>query len=39
MKPDERPMRMFVSYSHENAARCKRLRPVLKVKANVARMG
>jgi internalin A len=35
MKPDERPMRMFVSYSHENAAWCKRLRPVLKVKANV----
>ena len=30
-----RPVRMFVSYSHENAAWCKRLRPVLKVKANV----
>jgi hypothetical protein len=26
---------MFVSYSHENAAWCKRLLPVLKVKANV----
>jgi len=26
---------MFVSYSHENAAWCKRLHPVLKVKANV----
>jgi hypothetical protein len=30
-----RPVRMFVSYSHENAAWCKRLLPVLKVKANV----
>src|SRR5208283_805445 len=30
-----RPVRMFVSYSHENAAWCKRLHPVLKVKANV----
>jgi hypothetical protein len=29
------PVRMFVSYSHENEAWCKRLRPVLKVKANV----
>jgi hypothetical protein len=28
-------VRMFVSYSHENAARCKRLLPVLRVKANV----
>ena len=36
MKPGgARPVRMFVSYSHENAAWCKRLRPVLKVKANV----
>jgi TIR domain-containing protein len=26
---------MFVSYSHENAAWCKRLLPVLRVKANV----
>ena len=30
-----RPLRMFVSYSHENAAWCKRLLPVLRVKANV----
>jgi hypothetical protein len=30
-----RPVRMFVSYSHENAAWCKRLHPVLKVRANV----
>jgi hypothetical protein len=30
-----RPVRMFVSYSHENATWCKRPRPVLKVKANV----
>jgi hypothetical protein len=30
-----RPLRLFVSYSHENAAWCKRLQPVLKVKANV----
>jgi hypothetical protein len=30
-----RPVRMFVSYSHENAAWCKRLLPVLRVKANV----
>jgi hypothetical protein len=30
-----RPVRMFVSYSHENAAWSKRLLPVLKVKANV----
>ena len=30
-----RPVRMFVSYSHENAAWCKRLFPVLRVKANV----
>jgi hypothetical protein len=30
-----RPVRMFVSYSRENAAWCKRLLPVLKVKANV----
>ena len=30
-----RPVRMFVSYSHENAVWCKRLQPVLKVKANV----
>ena len=36
MKPGgARPVRMFVSYSHENEAWCKRLRPVLKVKANV----
>jgi len=38
-EPDEatkaRPMRMFVSYSHENAAWRKRLLPVLKVMANV----
>jgi hypothetical protein len=26
---------MFVSYSHENTAWCKRLLPVLRVKANV----
>jgi hypothetical protein len=32
MKPS---VRMFVSYSHENAAWCKRILPVLKVKANV----
>jgi hypothetical protein len=30
-----RPMRVFVSYAHENAAWCKRLLPVLKVKAKV----
>jgi hypothetical protein len=30
-----RPVRMFVSYSHENVTWCKRLRSVLKVKANV----
>jgi hypothetical protein len=30
-----RPVRMFVSYSDEHAAWCKRLLPVLKVKANV----
>ena len=30
-----RPVRMFVSYSHENANWCKRLFPVLRVKANV----
>ena len=30
-----RPVRLFVSYSHENAAWCKRLMPVLRVKANV----
>jgi hypothetical protein len=30
-----KPLRMFVSYSHENATWCKRLRSVLKVKANV----
>jgi hypothetical protein len=30
-----RPVRLFVSYSHENAAWCKRLLPVLRVKANV----
>jgi len=39
MKPTRaaraRLVRMFVSYSHENAAWCKRLHPVLKVKANV----
>src|SRR5271166_1742224 len=39
MTPDgamnARPVRMFVSYSHENAAWCKRLLPVLRVKANV----
>ena len=39
MKPDGAkkagPVRMFVSYSHENAAWCKRILPVLKVKANV----
>ena len=29
------PVRLFVSYSHENAAWCKRLLPVLRVKANV----
>jgi hypothetical protein len=29
------PVRMFVSYSHENAPWCKRLFPVLRVKANV----
>jgi hypothetical protein len=28
-------VRMFVSYSHENAAWCKRILPVLKVKASV----
>jgi hypothetical protein len=31
----KRPVRMFVSYSHENAVWCKRLLPVLKVTANV----
>jgi hypothetical protein len=31
----ERPVRMFVSYSHENVTWCKRLHPVLRVKANV----
>jgi hypothetical protein len=30
-----RPVRMFVSYSHENAAWHQRLLPVLKVRANV----
>ena len=39
MKPGgakkSQPVRMFVSYSHENAAWCKRLLPVLRVKANV----
>jgi hypothetical protein len=30
-----RPVRLFVSYSHENAAWSKRLLPVLKVRANV----
>ena len=39
MKPDRvkeaRPVRLFVSYSHENAVWCKRLLPVLRVKANV----
>src|SRR6516165_11564761 len=30
-----RPVRVFVSYSHENAPWCKRLLPVLRVKANV----
>jgi hypothetical protein len=30
-----RPVRMFVSYSHENAVWCKRLHPVLKVTAKV----
>jgi hypothetical protein len=30
-----RPVRLFVSYSHENAAWCKRLHPVLRVRANV----
>jgi len=30
-----RPVRIFVSYSHENAAWCKRLLCVLRVKANV----
>jgi hypothetical protein len=29
------PVRMFVSYSHKNRTWCKRLLPVLKVKANV----
>jgi hypothetical protein len=39
LKPFEakkrRPVRMFVSYSHENTAWRKRLLPVLRVKANV----
>ena len=39
MKPSgakkAQPVRMFVSYSHENASWCKRLLPVLRVKANV----
>ena len=39
MKPGRtmkvRPVPMFVSYSRENAAWCRRLLPVLKVKANV----
>lgn len=39
MKPGEaegvRPVRLFVSYSHENMTWSKRLFPVLKVKANV----
>ena len=30
-----KPVRMFVSYSHENVTWCKRLLSVLKVKANV----
>ena len=30
-----RPVRLFVSYSHEEATWCKRLLPVLRVKANV----
>ena len=30
-----RPVRLFVSYSHENAVWCKRLLPVLRVKTNV----
>lgn len=32
----EPPVRLFVSYSHENATWSKRLAPLLKVKANVA---
>ena len=40
MNPDgarmrARPVRMFVSYSHEDVRWCKRLLPVLRVKANV----
>jgi hypothetical protein len=39
MKPNGakkvRPVRLFVSYSHKNATWCKRLLPLLKVKANV----
>jgi len=35
-KTMEPPVRLFVSYSHENATWSKRLMPVLKVKANVA---
>ena len=35
-KPGEPPVRLFVSYSHENAVWSKRLLPLLKVKANVA---
>ena len=33
-----RPVRMFVSYSHENAAWCKRLHPMLRVRATSARL-
>ena len=32
------PVRVFVSYSHENASWSKRLQPLLKVKANVSAM-
>jgi hypothetical protein len=33
-----RPVRPFVSYSHENAAWCKRLHPMLRVRATSARL-
>lgn len=35
-KDSDPPVRLFVSYSHDNVAWTKRLLPVLKVKANVA---
>ena len=38
MPGEVRSVRLFVSYSHENAAWCKRLLPVLKVKANVTEL-